>query len=303
MFKKQVRDTLLLKKVNPSNELKSRANVESYSRDDCESYNLSSIKSDSHDDLHRCRDDWDSEFGGRSVRHGVRTLNGNFANDATRVQMKGTQSYHGTTESELESHRGARLHRRSVSPGTIADHRSARTQKLSTGDYSNNTRQKYRIGEDKHQGRFQSEESEPIRRNVSENRKAFSKEVSVPKCYVPQVKLGIYKGDTCLETFLAKFENISSYMKWQPDDRLFYLQNSLEGPAGQILWDAGQLTSDVDIIRLLRARFGNQNKLSDSVLNCALAGERKVKVCSPCIRIFAECLLWHIQVHLIRQHT
>jgi hypothetical protein len=73
------------------------------------------------------------------------------------------------------------------------------------------------------------------------------------------VKLGQYRGDTCLETFLTKFENLSGYLHWNDADRLFHLRASMEGPAGQILWDAGPQTSVDVMIRLLRARFGTDH--------------------------------------------
>jgi hypothetical protein len=78
--------------------------------------------------------------------------------------------------------------------------------------------------------------------------------------FMPSVKLESYTGESCLETFLAKFENISTYLHWKKSDRLFHLRASLEGAAGQILWDAGPQTSADEIIRLLRARFGNSNQ-------------------------------------------
>ena len=77
---------------------------------------------------------------------------------------------------------------------------------------------------------------------------------------LPHVKLGAFKGDSCLETFLAKFENLSAYVGWSARDRLFHLQASLEGAAGQVLWDAGQQTSAEEIVRRLRARFGNDHQ-------------------------------------------
>jgi hypothetical protein len=75
------------------------------------------------------------------------------------------------------------------------------------------------------------------------------------------VKLGQYRGDTCLETFPAKFENLSGYLHRNEADRLFHLCASLEGPAGQILWDAGPQTSVDNMIRLLRARFGTDRQV------------------------------------------
>jgi hypothetical protein len=53
--------------------------------------------------------------------------------------------------------------------------------------------------------------------------------------YVPSVKLEIYRGDSCIETFLAKFRNMVSYLLWGEEDQLFHLRASLEGAAGQIL--------------------------------------------------------------------
>jgi hypothetical protein len=74
------------------------------------------------------------------------------------------------------------------------------------------------------------------------------------------VKLGQYRGNTCLETFLANFENLSGYLHWNEAYRLLHLRAYLEGPAGQILWDAGPQTSVDNMIRLLRAKFGTDHQ-------------------------------------------
>jgi len=42
-----------------------------------------------------------------------------------------------------------------------------------------------------------------------------------------------------LETFLARFENFSSYFAWGERERLFHLQNGLGGSVGNVLWDSG----------------------------------------------------------------
>lgn len=246
-------------KTDRSNKVTKMSNFQDYRKGSCKSDNNLPETSDSDEDVRRCRDNWDFDYGEGSVCHGVRTLNVDCANDANRVQLKGTPTYHGVTGEKSKSHRGVHLHRRTVIPGTTTCQVGARAQKLSRNDCCNTGRLD-RLDEREQQSQFQRSESTCPKKEVPTVKKAFSKETSSSKCYVPQVKLGTYKGDTCLETFLAKFENISSYLKWQPDDRLFYLQNCLEGAAGQILWDAGQLTSDVAIIRLLRARFGNQNQ-------------------------------------------
>lgn len=82
----------------------------------------------------------------------------------------------------------------------------------------------------------------------------------VTKTYVPHVKLGVFKGDTSLETFLAKFENCSRYLNWNEQDRFFHLSNALEGTAGQVLWDADNCRTVQALIQLLRSRFGSQNQ-------------------------------------------
>ena len=79
--------------------------------------------------------------------------------------------------------------------------------------------------------------------------------VSTPK---PYVKLATYDGTKCLETFLAKFDNMANYLKWSDADRLFHLKASLEGSAGQILWDMGPQTTFLGVVQILRARFGNE---------------------------------------------
>ena len=49
-------------------------------------------------------------------------------------------------------------------------------------------------------------------------------------------------------------------MGWSEEDQQFNLSVSLEGAAGQILWDAGPRPTVQETIRLLRNRFGNVNQ-------------------------------------------
>jgi len=74
----------------------------------------------------------------------------------------------------------------------------------------------------------------------------------------PLVKLAPYDGTGSLETFLAKFQNIARYLEWTEEDRFFHLCASLEGTAGQVLWDAGPQATTDSVIRLLQMRFGNE---------------------------------------------
>ena len=77
---------------------------------------------------------------------------------------------------------------------------------------------------------------------------------------LPTLKLGSYDGSTCLMTFLAKFENCIDYYGWSSKEQLCHLRASLEGAAGQVLWDAGKQSSVDEVIHLLKSRFGTTNE-------------------------------------------
>jgi len=72
------------------------------------------------------------------------------------------------------------------------------------------------------------------------------------------MKLMSYDGRGSLETFLAKFARLAEYMRWDDNDRYYHLCASLEGKAGQVLWDTGPQATVSDVITLLRTRFGNK---------------------------------------------
>jgi len=82
----------------------------------------------------------------------------------------------------------------------------------------------------------------------------------VPPVRTPRslIKLAPYNGTGSLETFLAKFHNIARYLEWTEADKFFHLCASLEGSAGQVLWDAGPQATTESVIRLLQTRFGNE---------------------------------------------
>ena len=74
-------------------------------------------------------------------------------------------------------------------------------------------------------------------------------------------KLHPYDGTSePLETFLARFENFSSHYRWEEDERLFHLRNSLANTVGNVLWDSGSPTSSSDLITLLRSRYGTEHQ-------------------------------------------
>jgi len=73
-------------------------------------------------------------------------------------------------------------------------------------------------------------------------------------------RLGRYDGTTCLETFLARFDRCVKYMGWDAEDQQFNLPVSLDGVAGQILWDTEACSMVEGTIQLLRNPFGNVNQ-------------------------------------------
>jgi len=92
---------------------------------------------------------------------------------------------------------------------------------------------------------------------------------------------------TPIETFLAKFNNCARYNEWSEVERTAYLCDSLDGCASQILWEISDDATDVDIIRLLRNRFGNSN-LMERYRNYIAAAANVVSRCSCFARRFAS---------------
>jgi len=75
------------------------------------------------------------------------------------------------------------------------------------------------------------------------------------------VELEPYAGKgTSLEAFLAKFEAHAKYYEWVEEDRLFHLKNSLTGIVATILWTGGRQSTTLELVQLLKARFGNENQ-------------------------------------------
>ena len=63
-----------------------------------------------------------------------------------------------------------------------------------------------------------------------------------------------------LETFLAHFDNFASHFRWEEDERLFNLRNSLKKSVGNVLWDSGSPTSSGELIALLCSRYETENQ-------------------------------------------
>ena len=70
-------------------------------------------------------------------------------------------------------------------------------------------------------------------RPVAVNNAAGGNKYDAAKMY-GGVKLDVFDGSTCLETFLA-FVNFATYYRWTARDELFHLKASLKEQAGQLL--------------------------------------------------------------------
>jgi len=79
-----------------------------------------------------------------------------------------------------------------------------------------------------------------------------------PKVMHPLIKLQSLDGTGSLDTFLTKFQHTASYLRRDNKDMLHHFCASLEGAAGQVLWDSGPHAMTADIVCLLRTRFGTQ---------------------------------------------
>jgi len=99
------------------------------------------------------------------------------------------------------------------------------------------------------------------RRRCSVIDKAINRQSNLhAKHVLTTLKLGTFNWSTCLKTFLTKFDNCSDYYEWTEKEKLCHLRASLEGPAGQVLWDAGQQSSVNEVVRLLKNRFESLNE-------------------------------------------
>jgi len=75
----------------------------------------------------------------------------------------------------------------------------------------------------------------------------------------PLIKPQQFDGSQSLETFLLQFEQLEEYMQWGEKARYYHLCASLDGSAGQVLWELPKTgASTADIKQLLQAKFGTQ---------------------------------------------
>ena len=74
----------------------------------------------------------------------------------------------------------------------------------------------------------------------------------------PLLKLQHYDGSESLEMFLLKFQHLAVYLQWNEEDRFHHLCASLDGSAGQVLWELPLPATTADLECLLQTRFATQ---------------------------------------------
>ena len=77
---------------------------------------------------------------------------------------------------------------------------------------------------------------------------------------LPTIKLDSYDGSTPLQTHLSKLANCASYYSWGPRDRLCHLKASVVGQVGEVLWQLTEQSTEADVVRLLKNRFGSDHQ-------------------------------------------
>ena len=77
---------------------------------------------------------------------------------------------------------------------------------------------------------------------------------------LPTIKLNTYDGTTPLQTHLSKLDNCAKYYRWSPNDRLCHLKASLTGQAGEVLWQLTGESTEADVVKLLKNRFGSDHQ-------------------------------------------
>ena len=106
---------------------------------------------------------------------------------------------------------------------------------------------------------------------------------------LPTIRLGTYDGSAPLETHLAKLENCADYYGWNAKDRLCHLKASLDGPAGQVLWQITMDATEAELVTLLRNRFGNVNQSERFRAELQSRRRQRGELSRTFIRIFVVC--------------
>ena len=78
------------------------------------------------------------------------------------------------------------------------------------------------------------------------------------KACPPLLKQEPYNGLESLDTFLMKFCRMANYLRWDKEDTFHHICASLQGVAGQVLWDLGPRATTAGIVCVLQTKFGTQ---------------------------------------------
>ena len=74
----------------------------------------------------------------------------------------------------------------------------------------------------------------------------------------PLLKLQRYDGSESPDTFFLKFHHMASYLQWNDENKFNNLCASLDGPAGEVLWELPLHALTADLEHLLQSCFGTQ---------------------------------------------
>ena len=77
------------------------------------------------------------------------------------------------------------------------------------------------------------------------------------------MKLTPYDGTGCLEAFLEEFGQLARHFSWKESDMFHHLCFSLEGDAGEVIWDLPPEATTATVIGLLNTRFGRTESATE----------------------------------------
>jgi hypothetical protein len=63
-----------------------------------------------------------------------------------------------------------------------------------------------------------------------------------------------------VEDFVARFRNHAAHCQWDEGERLFYLRNSLQGVAAQVIWRLSESAKSNEVLERLQTRFGQAHQ-------------------------------------------
>jgi len=76
----------------------------------------------------------------------------------------------------------------------------------------------------------------------------------------PLPPLPNFSGESSVDEFIARFRNHAAHCQWDEEERLFYLRNSLQGVAAQVIWRLSESAKSNEVLDRLQIRFGQAHQ-------------------------------------------